>query len=240
MLKRKLRPYQGPKVVRNKYLFGGLVEAVQTAQKKVFGRFPRRFRATMDQIGDFVPTDFIIARAPVQKYITDILNVLSFGQFEKLSKKFNFDKYFHLYLIFTVNTGSGPRQYAIEKNETLTLTPYKVREGEERYPIGSSANALTLNEIMEQTIQRVGLDRVVRYNPWTTNCQMFIQDIVQTIGKLTDEANAFIFQEVQKLVAELNPAVADFAEDLTGLAQIGSNLVQEIGFSQGGVVVRPA
>lgn len=205
-------------------------------QQKLFGRFPKKFRYYIDKIGDFVPTDYVIARSPVQKYVSQLLNVISFGQFEKLMKKFNFDKFYHLYLIFTVNG----EQYVIEKNEVLTISPYKVREGEERLELGNSPSAMTLKEALEKAIADYGQDRIVRYNPWTTNCQLFMKDFLSSLGLYSDQANTFVYQDVASLVSELNPYVKELAEDLTAVAGTATTIGQEAGLlKEGGLVVHP-
>lgn len=204
-----------------------------TVIKKLFGRFPRRFRAILDEIGDRIPTDFVICRSPVQKYVTTLLNIVSFGQFESLMRKFNFDKFFHLYLVFNVDG----QEYALEKNEVLTLSRYSPREGEERMPVGSSVYNYTLNEILQNTINRVGEDRVVKYSAFSTNCQLFIRDILETLGLYSDQASQFVYQDVSGILAEMNPYVADFAQNLTDIAGGVSQVGQELGFQQGGLVL---
>lgn len=220
------------KSIASSFRIGDLLAPIQ---KKLFGRFPKKFRYYLDKIGDYVPTDYILARSPVQKYVNQLLNVVSFGQFQKLMEKFNFDKFYHLYLIFTVNG----EQYVIEKNEVLTISPYKVREGEDRLPIGNSPSAMTLKEALEKSIADYGEDTIVKYNPWTTNCQLFIKQFITSLGLSSDQANDFIYQDVSSLVSELNPYVKEFAEDLTAVAGTTTTIGQELGILKKGGLVMP-
>ena len=206
-----------------------------TVARKLFGRFPRRFRALLDQIGDRVPQEFVICRSPVQRYITQILNVVSLGQFDQLMKKFNFDKFFHLYLVFNIDGV----EYAIEKNEVLTLSKYSPREGEERLPVGNSIQLYTLKEILQNTINRVGEDRVIKYSAFSTNCQLFIRDILETLRLYSETAATFVYQDISTLLSELNPYVADFANAITDVAAGASQIGQELGLREGGLVEQP-
>ena len=125
------------------------------------------------------------------------------------------------------------------KNEIIKLTPYVPREGEETLPLGSSKGAKTLNEIFMETIARVGEEQFYRYNAWSFNCQQFILDLLQTLELDTPEAVAFVKQDIDALVEDLNPRVQQGATELTDIGGAVATIGEELGiFKQGGIVRR--
>jgi len=211
------------------YAIGGIIRDITT---RIFGYMPKKVKKTLKEIGNNIPTNFVIMRAPVQRYINTLLNVISFGQWEQLKQKHNYDDFFHLSIVFVING----QQWRLEKNEIIKLTPYTPREGEETLPIGSSPDAKTLNEIFMETIGRVGEEQFYRYNAWSYNCQQFIMDILQTIKLDTAEATAFVKQNIDVLVEELNPKVQAGATELTDIGGAIATIGEELGFKKGGIV----
>lgn len=214
------------------YAIGGIIRDITA---RIFGYMPRKVKKVLKQLGDSIPTGFIVMRAPVQKYVNTLLNIISFGQWERLKEKHNYDNFFHLSLVFTI----GGQPWRLEKNEIIKLTPYVPREGEETLPLGSSKGAKTLNEIFMETIARVGEEQFYRYNAWSFNCQQFILDLLQTLELDTPEAVAFVKQDIDALVEDLNPRVQQGATELTDIGGAVATIGEELGiFKQGGIVRR--
>ena len=160
--KRNGRAHRRAENLPDAYKIGGIIRDIT---KTIFGYMPKNVKKALKQIGDNVPHSFIVMRAPVQKYINTLLNVISFGQWDELKAKHNYDDFFHLSIVFTI----GGQQWRLEKNEIIKLVPYVPREGEETVNLGSSVDAKTLNEIFMETIGRVGEEQFYRYNAWSFN-----------------------------------------------------------------------
>ena len=178
----------------------------------VFGPMPLKVRKMLNKIGNQAPRDIRVVRAPVNRYVDTILNAVSLGKWDDLKVKYNYDTFFDLSTVFVCND----IKYRFEKNEIITLTEYKERPDEESVYAGESV--LTLSEIIEKTIQRVGESQFYQYNAFTANCQMFIRDILSTAGIWTTYTSEFVLQDINQLVEQLPEYVKRFAKETTDLA----------------------
>ncbi len=187
-----------------------------------FDRFTNSSLRVLKRFGDAQIRSITIYRTPVQKYVMQLLNVVSSGKFAELQKKASYDKLFHLAMV--VNADG---QYVIvQKNEVIEIsTTYKTSDDTEIMEVPMIQGVHTLNELLEATRKRIGDNNFFIYDPLTLNCQQFIKNLLETAGVYTDRLGKFIYQPLGDIVAGLPTFAKWVARAATDLAATGRKLV---------------
>lgn len=158
-----------------------------------------------------------IYRTPLPSMLNKIINVVSFGKWEELKKKYGFDKFFHLALVLTLKTH---KNIIVEKNEVINVSDsYKTNSDTEVLPIDDYKTPLTVNYLLEKTRKAFKNDALYfGYDPLTNNCQVFIKTILQANGLYNSTINNFLFQDIEELTKELSPLTKGIMRGTTNLA----------------------
>lgn len=181
-------------------------------------------RQTLEQLGNFPIVSITLSRAPIQSFLRRAINVVSFGNFERLAAKYGFDRLFHLSMLVDVDANGSRRRVVVEKNAVINIsTRFKAERDAEYFPI-QLRESLTLNAMMQRTQQLMG-PRFFPYNAFSNNCQVFIRDVLQANGLLTQQAHGWLFQDVEQLAAELPEVSKQITNAITTTGAVVDNLV---------------
>jgi len=209
---------------------GGLLKDLST---RLFGSMPRKTAKWLDRYGEKIPSDIYVVRAPIKKYISTLLNALSLNEFSRLSQKYGYDTFYHLSLVFTIDGAT----YRLEKNETISISPYHAQDDEEEIFVGNTL--LTMNEILNKTQSIMTPSLFYNYDAFSNNCQNFIISVITAMNLLTDTVKKFILQPIENLAKELPGAFKYLANTATDLAAAASNIKDgvkdSLGFKHGGL-----
>ena len=205
-------------------MYNGVVSRLKGYYHGVRLDFPPTARGLIKIYGNLELVQILICRVPVYDFIDKTLNFLSFGQWDSLKSKYNFDKMFHLFMLVKLSNGHMLR---IEKNEVIEISnTFKIDKDTTMVDVSLEGKHITLNELLQNTINTVGKQQVFIYSPWSNNCQRFILDILQSNGLLTEKDKQFIYQDITELVKELpwytkaiGQKVTDTAHQFNILAQ---------------------
>lgn len=216
--------------------FGILYNQFKDIFDKVFGKMPKKAVKFLRTRGDFVITDIKIRRDPIMSIINKLLNIISLGKFDKEKKRLGFDDLFHLSLVITLSDSS---QYVIEKNQTINIggTVPKETDKTELYPVSLDGRRITVNQLIENTIKNVGEDRFLNYDAFSTNCQRFILDILESNNLSDQYAKAFIYQDVSEMIESLPEYINKVAKLTTDTAGMIDRAMQWLGLKRGGRVI---
>jgi hypothetical protein len=182
---------------------GTIKESLQSIPTKLNNISTR----TMQEFGKSPIMSISIIRTPLSSVWTNAMNTLSMGKFNELQRRMGYDKLFHLSLI-VVTEG---RKLLVEKNEVINIAPFKMGDvkPETEYMAVPIIAGLTLIQIMDNTLKRMGNDKFYDYDALgngqtANNCQNFILHILQSNNLLTPQAHRFIYQDMTGIVSELN------------------------------------
>ena len=190
----------------------------------------------LKQYGDGIITKMVLYKKPLSDYLPIVLNAVSLGKWNQLQKKYGIDKFFHLSLICTVKG----EQLNIEKNEVISITKgVPTGEGVESQEVPLQGKSFTLNQMMEKARADAGDKTYFTYSALGgNNCQNFLSYLLRGQGLYDDNASAFIFQDVEDMVAELPDYVKKFAQGTTDLAGTFNKLTGQ-GEKKGGRYTPP-
>ena len=58
----------------------------------------------------------------------------------------------------------------------------------------------TLNDMFSNAEKEYGLERIYRYDPFKTNCQVLLVDLISAIDKITPQLREYIMQTASALI----------------------------------------
>lgn len=179
-----------------------------TADAVIHGasRLSKNVRTIMEKVGDMPITNIKIVRSPVKSAVQQLLNIASFGEYQKELDKKPYDTIYHLALVLTIDN----KELVVEKNAQISMS-YKKVKGEEMHVVKDKP--LTLNEMMANTEKMMG-DRFLPYDAEHNNCQGFVSAMMRSNGLMTPEYSSFITQDVCKLIPRKTKGLVDKVTDL--------------------------
>jgi hypothetical protein len=199
--------------------------AVKEVFKPKLGGYNNTSTKTLNEVGDRVITGAYLLRTPVQSLLNSALNLISLGKWDELRQKYAYDKLYHLSLVVDV----GDKKVIIEKNATVNVsTAYSHRSNSEIQPVSLQGKQIKLNDLLSTARSSVGDTTFFKYNAFNlnggTNCQRFLQLVLQANGLITPEADKFIMQDVTELSKELPDYVKNTAQVVTDMGAIANRL----------------
>jgi hypothetical protein len=184
----------------------------------------KNVQVIIDNIGDEQITEIKIARKPLSKAVTFLLNITSLGEFNRQLKKTPHDKLFHLFMVITTSKGG---KFVLEKNEAISMSKFTSFTKEtETINVSNIKNNLTLNILLVNTKNKMNSD-FFDYQGLTNNCQNFISNILKSNGLNTDDLNDFVLQNTKALFNN-NPKLRKLLNTITDIGAIGSNIIQKV------------
>lgn len=209
----------------------GIVDFVKSGYEKVKNifspnsKYTNKSNATLKQYGDYPIVGMQIRRQPIMKVLSTILNIISLGNFDP--KKYGgYDKLYHLFMVVRVNTPTGKKEILIEKNQSINIStsiPKQVKETE-IINIASVPN-LTINIMLNNTLNKVGENQYFVYDPFSNNCQRFITDVLASNNLLGENYSKWILQDLTELVKKLPQFTKSISKGVTDFASAGEKLI---------------
>ena len=184
-------------------------------------------QSILAKCGNDVVTNIRLCRELVPSTTETLINAISLGKWNELKKKYGFDRFFHLYMLFD----AGGKTLMLEKNQVINLS-YYYRACNDSMPI--SGGGFTLNEMLDKTKARMGDEKFFTYDPFTNNCQNFILNILRANGISSDHHESFVYQNIKELVDELPDYVKPLAKGLTDVARVVDTSLQKSVYSTNG------
>lgn len=186
----------------NKILLGGgltqNIRAIQSGSR--LNGMPPLSRKTLQDYGNMRIVHAELFRYVIPSYLIKALQLMT------NNKAFNsvpYDKLFHLGIIFTLENG---RKILVEKNEIVNIIPFHVKmPSDTEYRIVSlHGQNYTLNEIINNTIDKMGVKKFETYQAFSLNCQNMILNLLRAnhIGSIQDET--FVIQDLRGIINEID------------------------------------
>lgn len=176
--------------------------------------FKPSMREMLKREGDVLITKIKIGRSPLESKINILLNIVN--------KIIGYntpphDVLFHLYMICYLNNG---KVIQLEKNQDINMIYYKNKPIEGTIDVNLPSN-LTINNILETTIKKVGEKKIFIYDAYSNNCQRFIYDILQSNNfNITPSIKSFVLQPVENLTNSFGKRITKFVTDLSNRSGI--------------------
>ena len=173
---------------------------------KLFGAkkdFSNKIKKILKKHGDQKIKSIRIGRRPINSRVEKAFNLISLGKWEKYRKQYYYDTLFHLFLILTLDDGTV---ISFEKNSIVTMTENDGRcsmKDVECLELEYPADSITVRELVEKPLERIGKDKYFVYHPFERNCQIFIGDVLKTFNLYSSKAKEFVYQDISSIVEKL-------------------------------------
>jgi hypothetical protein len=202
----------------------------------IFGKLPYRVSQFLRNNGHKRVESITIYRAPIQRMIDKLFNILSFGKFEEAKNKLGYDDLFHLYMIIQL---SDDTKLILEKNQDINISDdIDTRDTAESLKIEMKTQP-TLFELLENTRKLVGDEKFYKYDSFRNNCQDFLYNVLKSNNLLNETNSRFIKQNAGELLKSLPAYASTMANVATQTGSYINRFLQFIGlrgFFEGGLI----
>jgi len=187
--------------------------------------YPPKVRKILEKVGNDIIDSIEIGRTPVPSLLTNALNIISFGEFQKKFGATPYDKLFHLFMV--IRTTKGER-VMLEKNEVInSALRYKIPPNTElRKAYGIHQN-VSINDFLLRGLQKQGKEKFFTYSASHNNCQDFIVNLLQA-NHIGGDIISFVKQNTAQLFEGL-PRLRKIANTVTDAAAVADRVIQGTG-----------
>ena len=165
--------------------------------------FSNKIKKILKEYGEMKIRSIRIGRRPINNLVERAFDIISLGKWSKLKDKYYFDRLFHLFLIITLEDGTV---ISFEKNSIVTMTENDERcsmKDTECIDLEYPTLLITLNELANKPLDRIGKEKYFIYMPFDQNCQIFLRDVLETFNLYSKKAEEFIYQDITEIVEKL-------------------------------------
>jgi hypothetical protein len=211
-------------------------DTVSSIRNVLAGKAPRErlspsIRRLLGEIGDMPIVALRVRREPIQSALNSALNIISFGAWNSVRQKYQYDKFFHLQLECTVqvsNQDNLTRKYILEKNAVIELTVASNPNNDTETIVVPLDVGVTLNSLLEGAKRWLGTD-FYKYDPFFSNCQDFVSALLRGSGLGNEEVFKFVKQPIDELIKEVPSWTGKIARALTD----AGGIVDTVMYGQG-------
>jgi hypothetical protein len=160
-------------------------------------RLSKGFRKFLKKHGAENLNSMELFRVPISKVANTMLQLVTAGKWDEIKKRGGVDRLYHTYAIIN-------QKYLYEKTAIPVLkegtASSQAGEGTETLKI--TVPTMTINDFIAAAIRSMG-EKYFEYDAFNDqSCQDYLIGSLKANGMLTADANAFLKQDVKKLVEE--------------------------------------
>jgi len=181
-----------------------------------FYKYNKQSQEVLDKYGDCKIKRIYLVRQPFTKMITFGLNLFTFYYYNDLIQKCH--EYYPYHTLLLVEVELKTNKYKkelketkillIEKNNCINISEnFFISKSQESIPIKFMSNKhykLTVNQLLDQTRDRIGSKLFFNWNIYKNNCQEFTKELLVTLDKINPEIKEFIYRD--KIMKIYNPS----------------------------------
>jgi len=193
-----------------------------TMTGKGLGKIPTDIERLMEKNRDKVISKITIFRLPLQKELTQALNLLTDNSVKQFLKKNDIDKLYHLGVF--LETNGGDFVYDKQQNFSFVQAPkgFLKQPKLETSPVSNLPTNLTIGEMFDAG-RKLMKSKFYYYSALKYNCQFFIQQSLDAIGASYDLN--FVVQDLTNLVKRIPEWKRRFGIALTDIAREADKVV---------------
>ena len=181
--------------------------------------YTKSSQRTLKEYGDKRITGLRVIRAPIVSVLNKVLDVLTIGNWSKKLEKYNFDQLYHLGLQIEFDNRGHTSSIIAEKNATVNISTSisNYKKDTQTMEVPLKGKPITINELMNNAIEKVGKEQFFLYANPVRNCQYFVLDVLRSSNLLNETIKNFVLQDLTQLFGELHrylPKVMNTVTDL--------------------------
>lgn len=162
-------------------------------------KLPNRSEDILKKHGNKQIVRLSVVRSPIIDAFRKVLNYVSSNKLDDVMKKLNYDYLYHLWLLFELDDGS---KIYTEKNQRIKFAVLDTKKLDKAntdiYDIHMNRH-LTINQMWNNTVDSIDESDLFIYDPFARNCQVYVSDLLESNGLLTNQLSQFIMQNLTEL-----------------------------------------
>jgi hypothetical protein len=195
---------------------------IQDTIKDISTQYPPQVRNIISRYGKDRIIDIQLCKEVVSENTEFLLKALAGTKtWEEAKQKYGFDKFYHLFMIATLENGT---RLHIEKNEIMRISN-QPRACDNALSMGSVN--IPLSVLLDRTRQRMGDNSFFTYDPLGNNCQNFISELLKTMNMWNNTSRDFVYQDINGLRSELPSYTKYLAKGLTNVGAFFNTAYQK-------------
>lgn len=173
----------------------------------------------LSKYGNFGITSMTIEKQPVDGKIMFLVNKITNDSLRELMIKHNIDAYYHISLrVDVIDDNGNIIPFRIEKNENISITPYKPLPNSQYLSVQLDMVPRTMNIILTKTRLDIGEEHFYLYRFDSWNCADFIMEILRSNNLLTQQNQDFIYQNTDIIKKQMPQSTRSRVHLITKLA----------------------
>lgn len=170
-----------------------------------FNEYNEASKKILEKYGGMKIKNIYLVRQPVKKITLSILNILTFY---KYSKKLNETLPRHSLILIEIVDNGYIKRLIIEKNNYLKISEdYEVNSNQKikRLKLKRRIRNKTLNEILDETKERMGKEKYFNWHIYRNNCHNITKEILITLKIHNKKNREFICEKYEEeIIPEFN------------------------------------
>ena len=221
---------------------GSFLDSLKSGLKNVYGRvkgfvtgvrddYQPYVRKLLDEIKGNKIIKLVVIREPIKEAVNMLVNVITVNKVNEFKKDVGVDDLFHLYMIATLDNGKLIR---IEKNAEIDIKEVNSIPNVNQLNMLNIVitSNLSVNELLNNTRQKIGDRLFFDYDGIKNNCQDFLYNILYMNGfeASNPTMKSFIKQDLVKLSKNLSQTSKKIMNTLTNLGKRAQIIIGGAGF----------
>lgn len=157
------------------------------------GKYPPDMRKNLEKYGNDPIEKIQVFRYPL-KEVSTLVKLISGG-------KSTYDQLFHLGLYIKTSKGT----FILDKSTVWDFkkTQLKSQKGLAFISVDTFDYPITINEMLEKAVKRVGVEQHFKYKALSWNCQDAVNNMLNVIGGNNKKIKEFVLQDMDKVAKTL-------------------------------------
>jgi hypothetical protein len=181
--------------------------------------YTKSAQKALKDYGDKKITGLRVIRAPIVSALNKVLDVLTFNNWSNKLEKYQFDQLYHLGLQIEFDNKGHTSSIICEKNATINVSTNisNYKKDSQTMEVPLKGKSITINELLNNALQKVGKEQFFLYSAHSNNCQSFVIFLLESSGLLDSKIKDFVLQDLTELFKELPkylPVVMNAVTDL--------------------------
>ena len=221
---------------------GSFLDSLKSGLKNVYGRvkgfvtgvrddYQPYVRKLLEEIKGNKIIKLVVIREPIKEAVNMLVNVITVNKVNEFKKDVGVDDLFHLYMIATLDNGKLIR---IEKNAEIDIKEVNSIPNVNQLNMLNIVitSNLSVNELLNNTRQKIGDRLFFDYDGIKNNCQDFLYNILYMNGfeASNPTMKSFIKQDLVKLSKNLSQTSKKIMNTLTNLGKRAQIIIGGAGF----------
>jgi hypothetical protein len=183
-------------------------------------KFNGQTQRFLDSYGHIPITAITLCKEPIQSFVSKALTLVTNGRFDNIKKKMGYDEMYHVFALLTGQDQGRQQVLFLEKNQTILggVAGPDYLKAAKSFIVTMNSQPKTLNEMIENTKQKMGIEHFFDYRGFDWNCQDFLINFLDANGLLTQGARDFLFQDTNSMFNQLPGIFRPISKAVTDLA----------------------